>query len=148
MATTSIRWTATKHLIDLLRADAISDVGLLIEPGWPGEQNVRAEMIWVDEITSSIEIPTMGGARMQRDDNFTIVLLVAVRGKASLDATMTRLEELCAYIEDRAAGDTTLTELDGVMSVEVTSTDITTGRSPDGFLGFARCEVRIYSRLI
>ena len=148
MAATSIRWEVTKHLIDLLRADAISDVGLMIEPGWVNEMEHRAEMIFVSEMESTVAIPTMGGSRMQRDEDITLTFQCWVRKKPTFDATATRLVELTAYIEDRIASDTTLGDFDGVTSCEITDLRSFTGGTPDGLFGTAEVKVAIYTRLI
>jgi len=148
VAATSIRWAVAKEIVEQLETAAAAETALSIEPGWPGELAMRSEMIWFDEISSTVDVPTMTGGRLHRDDLFTIATLVRVSGQTSLDATMTRLEALCAYVEDLAADDHTLSGMDGVLSVEVTAADVTCGTSPDGFLGFARMEIRVHSRLI
>lgn len=145
MAATGIRWVAVKRLVDLLRTEAGPLVS--VEPGWPGELAMRDEMIWIDEVRSTIDAPVMTGGRIHRDDFFTVPVLVRVAGARSLDATMERLEELVACVENVVADESTLNDLDGVVSVEARSADVTCGRTPDAFLGFARCEVEVHSRL-
>lgn len=145
--TTSIRWAATKHLITTVR-DAPAATGVLVEPGWPGDQNARAEMVWVDEIGDSTnEVVVMSGGRTHRDDFFTIVLLARVAGRPSLDETMTRLEELGSLVEDPVADSPTLDDFPSIVSADFVITNLTAGRTPEGCLGYARYEVRIHSRL-
>lgn len=146
MADTSIRWATTNQLVALIR-DASAATGVVVEPGWPGDQNVRPEMLWVDDITSTQEIPVMSGGRMHRDDFFTIRFLSRVAGRKTLDETMSRLDELAALIENPVADGPTLEDLDGVVSAEIATTDMTCGRTPDGCLGYGVHEVRVHSRL-
>lgn len=145
MATTGIRWAAAKRLVTLLRAQTGAKVS--VEPGWPGEQAMRDEMMWIDEIRSTVDAPVITGGRIHRDDFFTIPVLVRVAGAKNLDATMERLEQLVAHVENVVADEHTLDDLDGVVSAEVQSADVTCGRTPDAFLGFARCEVQVHARL-
>lgn len=146
MADTSVRYSAVKKLVALLR-DHDGARGVVIEPGYPGEADLRAEALWVGDITSTQEIPVMTGARMHRDDLFTASFLARVTGKRTLDETMARIEALGALIEDVLADEVTLEDLDGIVSVEVLTTDMTSGRTPDGHLGFGRFEVRFHARL-
>lgn len=146
-STTSIRWVATKQVIDLVRAQPGAD-RVLVESGWPGDKNVTSEMIWVDTITDSVnEIPVMTGSRMHRDDHFTIVLLTRVASQRTLDETMTRLEELGALIEDPPADSPTLDDLDSVVSADFVTTDLTCGQTPQGPVGYGRHELRLHTRL-
>lgn len=147
MPTTSIRWTLAKHLIDTVR-DAPAATGVLIEPGWPGQQNLKPDTIWISEIADSTnEIVVMSGGRSIRDDFFTITVLSRVAGRASLDATMTRLSELAALIENPIADSATLDDFEGVVSADFVITAQTAGVTPEGTIGYAAAEVRIHSRL-
>lgn len=148
MATTNIRWVCIKHLIDLVREHPAM-VKVLVEPGWPGDKNVRAEMVWVDEVDGDVSIPVMTGGRTHRDDKFDIPFLCRVAGRRDLDGTLTRLTEMMAAIEDVLADSPTLEDFDGVVSAEITSETFTCGETPaDGRLGFGRLVVSVHSRLI
>lgn len=147
MPTTSIRWALAKHLIDTIRNSADA-TGVLIEPGWPGQQNLRADTVWIDDIGDSTnDIVVMSGGRSIRDDFFTITVLSRVAGRSSLDATMTRLSELAALIEDPVADSATLDDFEGVVSADFVITAQTAGITPEGAIGYAAAEVRVHSRL-
>lgn len=147
MADTSIRWAVAKQLVQMVR-DQPAATGVLVEPGWPGDQFMKPDMLWIDEIGSTeADVPVMTGGRSHRDDRFTIVFLSRVAGRKDLDATLTRLEEIGALLEDPPADTATLDDFPGVVSADYALTDMTCGRTPDGCLGFARHEVRVHSRL-
>lgn len=146
MPETSIRWATVKHLVDLLRAHE-SMAGVLVEPGWPGDLNMTDEMVWLDELSGDVSIPVATGGRKHRDDRFTVPLLVRVAGRRDLDATMSRLTEVCAAIEDVLADDPTLESFDGIVSAQITDEDQTCGSTPEGPLGFGRVVVSVHSRL-
>ena len=147
MATTSIRWALAKHLIGIVR-DAPAATGVLIEPGWPGDKHIKREMLWIDEIADTdASVPVMTNGRTHRDDMFTIVVLARVAGRNTLDETMTRLEELGALIEDQIADSPTLDDFGSLLSADFAITAMTSGRTPEGPLGYARFEVRCHSRL-
>lgn len=146
-ATTSIRWPLAKHLVTTVAGQVAAD-GVAVEPGWPGDKNVKKQMIWVDEIADSVsEVVVMAGGRTIRDDFFTIVLLTRVAGLRTLDATMTRLSELGALIENPVADSPTLDDFDSLVSADFVTTNLTCGVSPAGPLGYGRHEVRVHSRL-
>lgn len=147
MASTSIRWTVTKHLVDALRNhQALS--GVLVEPGWPGEDNLRPSTIYVDELrTESLLIPVASAGRKNRDDKFAIPFMFRVVDAGSLDDTMTRLTQLVAAVEDVLADSPTIDDMDGVVSAEVTDETMTAGLRPDGYVGYGQLVVSVHSRL-
>lgn len=147
MSDTTIRWTCTKHLIDLIRRRSEMD-GVTVEPGWPGDKYLTAEMVWVLDLDGDVTIPVMTGGRKHRDDKFEIPLQVRVAGRVDLDATCTRVAELVAAIEDVLAVESTLEDFEGVISAEVTRERATAGRTPEGCLGFAEVVIAVHARLI
>ena len=144
MATTNIRWTVTKTLIDLIRAHP-SVIGVQVEPGWPGD--TEAEAIWVDELDGEVDMPLMMGGRKIRDDRFTIPFEIRVANRDDLDSTMERLLELVAAIEDVTADDPTLGGLDSMPSAVISHERQICARTPDGHIGFAEVVVDVHSRL-
>lgn len=145
MAETTIRWACTEHVIDLIsrRLDGVS-----VYPGWPGDKLTTAEMVWVSELDGEIAIPVMTGGRKQRDDKFTIPLQVRVTGRPDLSATMGRLSEIVATVEDVLASDSTLGDWDGVVSAEITGERFTATETPSAYVGFAEVVVSIHARLL
>lgn len=144
--TTSIRWTCVKHLIDLLRDHALM-AGVVVEPGWPGDQ-VGPETVWVADLDGQVNIPVMTGGRKQRDDLFRIPFEIRIVGNVDLDATFARLTEIVSAIEDVLADSPTLSELDGVVSAEVTEERFSIADVPaTGRVGMAELVVSVHSRL-
>jgi len=147
-ALTSIRWSLTSHLVDLLRNDPTL-LGVSVEPGWPGAKHVTAEMVWVDELAGDVAIPLAVAGRKPRDDDFTIPFELRVAGMTTLDETMARVSELVAAIENVLANDPTLGDFDGLIDAEITSERMTAGETPEsGYVGFAEVVVSCHSRLI
>ena len=122
----------------------------MIYPGWPGEQTARAtaQMVWIDDIDGNVSIPVMVGGRKQRNDDFEIPLEIRVVGLLTLDDTMRRLTDIIAVIENTLADDTSLSDLDGVLSAEITRERLTSAMSPEGPLGFAQVTVSVSTRLL
>lgn len=148
MATTSIRWIAVNRIVDLLGSSPIMS-NVVIAPGFPGEQIARTrELVWVDEIDGPVSIPVMVGGRKERNDDFDIPIEIKVVGLGTLDDTMRRLTEIVAVIEDTLADDTTLADLDGVLSAEITRERMTTATLPEGPVGFAQVVVSVSTRLL
>ena len=144
MASTTIRWDVTKHLIDIIRTQ-FND--LQIEPGFPGDR-LEAESVWIDELDGEIEIPVMSAGRKYRDDRFTIPFEIRVAGKSDLDSTMERLAEIVAGIEDVMADDPGLDDFDGLLSAEVASERMTAGELKGaGWVGFGEVIVSCHARM-
>lgn len=147
MSTTSIRWRLAKHYIDEVRGAGAAG-GVQVEPGYPGSDRLDAEAIWIDSIDNTENtVPVMTGGRTNRDDMFTIGLIIRVFKYPDLDSTMVRLEELAAVLENPSADDPTLDGFDSVVSADFAVTNIGCQWIQDGPIGFARCELRIHSRL-
>jgi len=147
MATTNIRWSACQRIVSLLQSDATL-MGVTVEPGWPGDRAPTAQLIWIDELDGTCEIPVMTGGRKQRNDDFEIPLQIRVIGLGTLDETMVRLTEILAVIENTLASDTSLDDLDGVLSAEITRERMTSAMFPEGPVGFAEVVVSISTRLL
>ncbi len=147
MATTSIRWDACTRIVSLLRADNTL-TGVTVEPGWPGDRVPAAQLIWVDELDGTCEIPVMTAGRKQRNDDFDIPLQMRVMGLGTLDDTMGKLSVLIAAVENALADDTSLDDLDGVLSAEITRERMTSAMFPEGPVGFAEVVVSVSTRLL
>jgi hypothetical protein len=149
VAATSIRWAVVENIVTQLQA-AVTTANdtLLVSAFWPGEMAATAEMIFTDTIASEVDVPTMTGGRLHRDDIFTIQTWALVAGRADMDATMTRLEVIVGYVENLLASDHTLDAMDGVLSVELTSVTVEGARTPDGFHASAQMSIRVHSRLV
>lgn len=147
MSTTSIRWALAKHYINTVRV-APGATGVQVEPGYPGGERLEAQAIWIDSIDNTTnEVPVMTGGRSHRDDFFTVGLIIRVFKFPTLDQTMGRLEELADLLENPSADDPTLDGFDSVVSADFAITNIGCSWIQDGPVGFARCELRIHSRL-
>jgi hypothetical protein len=147
MAETSIRWAVAKHIVATVRGSSAA-TGVLVEPGWPGDQHTKPDMVWIDDISDTdATVPVMTGSRSHRDDMFTIRVIGRVTGRRDLDATMTRLEELGALLENPVADEPTLDDFDGIVSADFAITAMTCGRTPQGCVGYAAYDLRIHARL-
>lgn len=147
MATTTIRWQVAKTIVDSLRNSG-NLAGVLIEPGYPGAENLRPDSIWVDELEGDIDIPVYQGGRKQRDDKFTIPFEIRVVDRTDLDATQTRLSQIVAVFEDVFANDPSLGRMDGVVAAQISHERQTVGWIPDGPVGFAEITVSVHVRLL
>ena len=96
-ATTSIRWLAAERIVSLLRAAPLL-ANVTVEPGWPGDRVPQDELIWLDEIDGTVNIPVMTGGRKQRDDVFNLPLQIRVIGYGTLTDTMQRLTTIVATV--------------------------------------------------
>ena len=147
-ATVNIRWVTCERIVALLRQSP-QLVGVTVEPGWPGDRDYPlAEIIWIDEVDGPTEIPVMTGGRKQRTDEFDVAIQIKVTGQITLDDTMSRVSTLMAAIENELADDTTLGDLDGVLSAEVSRMRMTSARLPEGPSGFAEVTVTVSTRLL
>lgn len=120
--------------------------GVQVEPGWPGD-TLKAEAVWIDQLDGDVSIPVMSAGRKYRDDQFTVPFEIRVAGKATLDATMTRLAAIIAEIEDVMADDPGLDTLDGLISAQVTEERMTAGEiAATGWIGFGEVVVSCHAR--
>lgn len=147
MATTSIRWAVVDELVTRVTT-AVDDPLVVVSAGFPGDMAQRAELIFVQGITSEVSTPVMSAGRRQRDDVFTIDLAVAVSGKRDLQVTYQRLEELCGHVEDVLADDHDFTAMDGLLDIGLEGVVSNAERSSDGFFGVAVMRITAHSRLI
>lgn len=145
--TTTVWWLCAQHIVDLLRDHNTLRGKVAVEPGWPGDLNRKAEMVFIDELSSTEDRPVMTQGRQKRDEEFTLPLLVIVTEQRDLDATMSRLSEIVAAIQDTLAEAPTLTDLDGVLMSWVTSKSMSCGQTPEGPIGTARVTVEVTARL-
>lgn len=145
--TTTVWWLCAQHIVDLLRDHNTLRGKVAVEPGWPGDLNRKAEMVFIDELSSTEDRPVMTQGRQKRDEEFTLPLLVIVTEQRDLDATMSRLSEIVAAIQDMLAEAPTLTDLDGVLMSWVASKSMSCGQTPEGPIGTARVVVDVTARL-
>jgi hypothetical protein len=151
MATTTIRWAMISHFVTLLRADSrIIGLGASVEPGWPGDDNVRPNMIWVsDGVDGVYSYPFSQAGRKVRNDNFVIPFEVRVVDQASKDTTMARVDALLAVLDDLLAVDPTTALFDGVMHCLVGQVrGPISATTPDGHIGFAEITLEVFARYL
>lgn len=146
-ATTSIRWKAAEQLVALLRSSPLL-TGVTVSPGWPGDRVPAAQLIWIDELSGPVNIPVMTGGRKQRADEFTVSVQMRVLGLGTLDETMSRLFELVGVVENLLADDTSLADLDGVLSAELTDARQTSAMFPEGPAAYGELILTIETRLL
>lgn len=154
MATTSIRWALTRHMVArLANLPALSGVG--VWPAWPGDKKVSREMLYVDELAGALNIPLSEGPnnRHSRDDKFDIVFLTRIAGtkaedpRTGLIAAGDRLAVVVGVLEDWLADDPSLDEFDGVVSAEISDARSAIGMTQEGPMAFGQLTVSVHSRL-
>lgn len=147
MPSTSIRWDVVSWVVARLRDHPTLQRDSSVDPGWPGDKKLRPSMVWVDDIDGEVSIPVATAGRKHRTDTFRVPILVRTTHGRSIDECMARLFEIVAAVEDELAEASTLEDLPGVVSAEVTAEDQTAGVTPEGPVAFARIELTIESRL-
>jgi len=143
--TTSIRWDLAKQIIELLRGDNRL-AGALIEPGWPGETELKPDTVWIDQIEGEVTCPFTMADRKVRDDRFTIPIEIRIVDRPNLDALMDRVEEIRAAIEDMCANDPTLSNFGGLMQALESTSRTTSARTPDGVIAFGEVAISAWAR--
>ena len=140
------RWASIERVVTILRAD--SDLaGVQVSTGWPGDRNLTAEMIWVDDDEGERTYPVMVDGRKPADDVWTLSLQMRVAGQRDLDATRARLDGIVACVHTAIVETADLEGLDDVVSVGGGSLRQTVGMTPNGCLGYAAYDVEIHLRL-
>ncbi len=148
MATTSIRWAAVNQIVSLVSESPLM-AGVVVATGFPGEQIAKtAQLVYIDEIDGVVSIPVMVGGRKERNDDFEIPIQIKVIGFGTLDETMIRLTEIIAVIENTLAENTSLADLDGVLSAEISRERMTSAMLQEGPVGFAEVIVSVSTRLL
>lgn len=152
MSSDTPRWDAINQLVSIIRQDDRCG-GCDVEPGWPGDTEVRKEAIWIGDEDGDLTIATIRSGRKHVDDEFTLPVNVRVVGRADLDATRQRLDELLAAVHDAVVDTASLDSLaddDGawtVISAVPTTKRATVGRTPQGCIGFAEYVVTVHIRI-
>lgn len=148
MASTPIRWTVAKHLVDLFAGRSELD-GCQVEAGFPGEKKVKgAEYLYLDEMVSSVvDVPTMRAGTLDQDDIFDLRWIIRIAGRSTIDEAMVRACEVDAGIHAIVTGTHTLGDLDGVVSAEVTERFQMVANTTDGPIGHGLTVVQVHSRI-
>lgn len=147
MATTSVRWASVEALVTLLAAH--DDIGLIgVHNSPPGDLDLTPDMIFVQQVNGSADVPAFAGGRTIRDDNFTITVMSKSFTTKGVTAAMERVEELGAIVEDVVADNDTLGDLDGVVSAKVSPVELIPTLTPEGAFGYATHDVVVHSRLV
>lgn len=148
------RSSLIEHLVTRLgNAPAMSGVG--VYPGWPGDKYDQGDMVWIGEVTGTLEVPVSTGpaARHPRDDMWSVDWLFKAMGASSGDpsAMLTsathRASTLIRVLEDLIADDPSVDDWPGVVSVELTGMDHQVGASTERTVVWARVEMSVHSRL-
>lgn len=146
MASTANRWECVEYILTQLRAHPMAS-GVKISEGWPGDEE-KGELVYILTVDGEMSRPVMNAGRTVRDDKFQITIRFRILGKRDLNLTMRRLSEVFSALEDVLADNSTLGDLDGVVSAEITSpTPWSVGMSHEGPAGHAEATVEVHSRL-
>ena len=145
--TTTVWWLCAQHIVDLLRDHNTLRGKVAVEPGWPGDLNRKAEMVFIDELSSTEDRPVMKSGRQVRDESFRLPLIVVITGRGDLDSTLCRTSAVVAAIQDVLADEPALSDLDGVLFGWVAEKSMSCGQTPEGPIGTARVVVDVTARL-
>lgn len=146
MATTSVRWAAVEKLVQLIAAhDDVAGVGVHAAP--PGDLDTSVDLIFVQAINGAGTVPAYAGGRTIRDDNFTITVLAKSFSTRGITAVMERVEVLGGILEDVVADNDTLGDLDGVVAVTMSASELIPQITPEGAVGYASYDVNVHARL-
>jgi hypothetical protein len=148
MATRLNRWAATQAALNLIRAHDLITSGVSVTATFPGDQ-IRSEAIWAESIEGEIGWPVAQDVRRQFDDFFDITLAVRTANQPSEDAAMTRTEELMVAVIEALQDASTLNDLDGVLSAEVTGASMFAAETKTvQFVGRAEVICSVHSRIL
>jgi hypothetical protein len=144
--TTSIRHSLKAHLVDLLSA-APGLAGVQIAYGFPGDSMER-ECVYVARVTGTVEILLMQGGRKQRDDQFTITLIIqAGLDGGSEQASEERASEMYAVVENVLADDPSLDDVDGLIDAQIRQVDGPhTMQTMEGALAMFAIDIECHAR--
>lgn len=146
LPTAPIRWSVTVAIINALRTHS-NLVGVQVEPGWPGDEMLQPEAIWVDSLDGDLETPVFKGQRLMYDDMFRIPFEIRVANRDTLDRTASRLEEVVGGLVDTLQTDPSLNDYPGVIAATISSARSTMAEHDSGYIGFAEVVVSIHSRI-
>lgn len=145
MAETLIWWDVVDALVTGISGQPMAD-GVTVAQGWPGDE-IDGELIWVGDLSGDTSIPVSKAGRMIRDDFFDVPINFRVNGRADVNATGRRLTEMLSAAEDYLADHVDLSDLDGVVSAEITGRQMGVRETTDGPVGFGQITVQVHSRL-
>jgi hypothetical protein len=147
MATTSVRYSVINAIVTALRAkSALSAVN--VQPCYPGDRNIFAETIWIDQVDGNLDIPVMVGGRKEYDDTFNVPVEIRVAGQITAEDCRSRLETLASIVRDVLQDDPTLSNLDGVVSAVMEDQKSYASGTPDGYIGFAEIVINVHTRIL
>jgi len=148
MATRMVRWTVAKAALDVLR-ETPGLSGVTVSDHFPGDA-VTSEAIWTGEIDGEISYPNASGqTRKQRDEMFTVPIVIRVTGGLDFGSCRDRLEEILATVESVFADFTVAVydQVDGLLELTVADPVSDAQDTPIGALGFARIDLLGHARL-
>ncbi|CAB5217847.1 hypothetical protein UFOVP209_23 [uncultured Caudovirales phage] len=147
MATTSVRYAVINAIVTALRSKAaLSAVN--VQPCYPGDRNIFAETIWIDQVDGNLDIPVMVGGRKEYDDIFNVPVEIRVAGQITPEDCRSRLETLASIVRDCLQDDPTLSGLDGVVSAVMEDQKSYASGTPDGYIGFAEIVINVHTRIL
>jgi hypothetical protein len=154
ITSTAARFGLILHVVERLRlAPEMSGVG--VYPGWPGDKYDMGDLVWVSDISGTLDIPfsTSANLRHSRDDQWSCEWLFKVIGPIAADpltalaATAERLSVLVGALEDLCADDPSIDDWPGTLSAQITDAGQTYGVTPERPVGFGRAVMSVSTRL-
>jgi hypothetical protein len=145
--TTSIAWPLAQQVATLIDAKTATN-GVAVSASWPGDKNIKPEMMFVAELKAvDVQIPNSKAGRTQRVQTIEFMVVCMVARKRTADAAMDRLSELIGAVEDVFADDPRL-GTDGVELAEITGYEFFYPETADtGYLASAHVECSVQTRL-
>lgn len=148
------RWGVVCWVVDQLsKRPSLGDAE--VWPQFPGDKDDPRVLIWVENITGSLQIPVATGmdSRHERDDQWSFRVTARVIGPNALNAAHgmracgDRLFAVMAEVEDLLADDPGLGDFPSVVDAEVTSADQFVIPTETEFIGVGSLTVSVHSRL-
>jgi hypothetical protein len=149
MATTPIWGEVAAHLVAALAAaDGLAEVQVV--DGMPGENDQTGPELLIvdDEITSESSMPVAVGGAKPYDDVFEVLLRISVKGRTSLADARTRLAEIIGATHTLLAGDPSLGDLDGLLSVTIVRRRAVVSNTADGPMAYGEIYLSVHSRIV
>lgn len=141
-----------ERIVTLL-TDAPQMSGVSVHPGFPGDKVASREMVWIEDLTSTLDIPVGTGAAKHYDDVVSMRVIVRVAGEINLMRARLRGCELQREILRVLATDVTLGDLEvpgigHVIEAKATAAmEVGQDTPSDGPLEFAAIDLDVHTRI-
>lgn len=143
------RWRVLDRFCDHLAPNLPADT--TISTTAPADGDTRPRMVWVVKVDGDVTVPAFTGSRLPRDDQWEARFTVRAMGLGH-DLTVLRdtHSTMVDAFDDLCADDSTLTDDDSLVSVEMTRVEdhAVLDGGPNGLIAVATVVVAFHTRLI